>query len=105
MENLVVLKSNPYELVEITNITKLILEVASLKILCIFSCCQSLKLLGKSNDIKVEVSNFKITSIPSTEHSNSLIFILSHIKISIFSSIKFTSQIWPPYFVTDTKPS
>ena len=68
-------------------------KVASLKITSIPSrpmirvlyCSQNLKLLGKSNDTNLgEVASFKITSIPSMQPSNSLIFILSNIKISIF---------------------
>ena len=67
--------------------TSLILsEVASLKIACISSrlmssvlnCSENLKLLGKSNEIKLgENTNLKITSISSINTSNSLTFILS----------------------------
>ena len=47
-----------------------------------------MKLLGKSNDIELaEITSLKITPIPSMQDSNSLMFIWSNIKISIFSTM------------------
>ena len=49
----------------------------------VLNCSKNLKLLEKSNYIKLgEVAGLKITSIPSMQHSNSLIFISSNIKAS-----------------------
>lgn len=44
-------------------------------------------LLRKSNDIEPGVVSLKTMSIPSIQHSNSLLSILSNIKISIVSTI------------------
>lgn len=59
-------------------------KVANLKIIFI-SPRPMTRALGKSKGIKLgEVTSLEIMSIPSIQHSKSLLFILSNIKINIF---------------------
>ena len=60
----------------------------------VLKCSQNLILLGERNDIKLEeVASSKIASISSMQHFNSLRFILSNIKVNIFSTMVLSEMI------------